>query len=77
MTALNIPSLSVEKITNAALTLMAKTASNLEPGEKFAPADIVAAIVSDPAGETAHYLANLIATGIGHYQLFAEMANEH
>jgi hypothetical protein len=70
---MNITANTVEKITSAALSLMAKTASNREPGEKFTPADIANVVYSDPTGETAAYLANLIVTGVQHYTLFREI----
>lgn len=70
---MNIAANTIEQITSTALALMAKTASNREPGEKFTAADIARAAYSDPTGETAHYLANLIVTGIEHYALFREV----
>ena len=62
---------TITKITNAALAIMASRASNLEPGESFTPADIAATVAADPNGNAAHYLANLIVTGIEHYAVFA------
>ena len=67
---------AVERITNAALGIMAKRASHLEPGESFTASDIVATVAADPLGDTAHYLANLIVTGVEHYGLFRDMAGE-
>lgn len=63
----------IERITDAALAIMAKRASNLEPGESFTPADIAATVAADPLGNTALYLASLIVTGIQHYCLFREV----
>jgi len=63
----------VERVANLALALMAKTASNREPGERFTTEQVVAAVAADPTGPTARYLADLIVTGIKHHALFCSV----
>lgn len=62
------------RITEAALQIMVKRASNLEPGESFTTADIVSAVAAEPQGPVALYLATLIVTGVQHYPIYADLA---
>jgi len=66
----------VTGIVDTALGLMARRASAMTVGRDFTTADIVSAVIADPAGETAHYLATLIATGLDHAPLYIELAQE-
>jgi hypothetical protein len=52
---------TIEKITSAALSRMADFATRATPGAKYTEADIVATVMADPTGETARFLAGLIA----------------
>lgn len=61
------------RITEAALQIMVKRASNLEPGESFTAGNIVSAVVAEPQGPVALYLASLIVTGVQHYPIYAEL----
>jgi hypothetical protein len=71
---LAVPVDSIERIVSAALGIMAKSASNREPGESFEQADIVSAVLSDPHGSTALHLATLIGTGLSLYPVYAALA---
>lgn len=63
----------IERITNAALGLMVRRANAMTSDVTFTHADIVTAVVTDPAGETAHYFAQLIAWGIEWMHTFRSM----
>lgn len=63
-------STSVEKITSAALGLMAARANALTPYGKFTAEDIAVTVAQDPTGDTAFYLAQLIAWGIEYLMMF-------
>jgi hypothetical protein len=54
----------IEKITSAAISRMADFASHVEPGETYTEADIAAAVIAEPTGEVARFLAGVIAKSI-------------
>jgi hypothetical protein len=60
-TTLKTNEAKIEKITNAALRVMADFATRATPGGKYTEADIVRAVITEPNGPVAFYLAGLIA----------------
>lgn len=65
----------IEKITNAAVENMVRRA-NIEitgtyQAKAVGAADIWAAVVADPTGNTAFRLAELVVLGIGTYEVMA------
>ncbi len=54
----------IEKITAAAISRMADFASHVEPGAIYTEADIAAAVIAEPTGDSARFLAGVIAKSI-------------
>ena len=63
----------VKRITNAAIDLMVRRANVTDAYQTFTSENIVSAVVSDPLGETARYLAQLIAWGVEWLRAFRTM----
>ena len=55
---------TLNKIVAASMERMASFASHVEPDATYTEADIAAAVMSDPTGDTARFLAGLIAKSI-------------
>ena len=55
---------NIERITNAAMNLAAQRASAMSADATFTASDVAAAVMADPTGETARYVAQLIAWGV-------------
>lgn len=69
-TTTNITETQIEQVTNSAIALMVKRANTTTPNGSFNASHIVAAVIENPAGETAFYLAQLIAWGIDYLFMF-------
>ena len=66
---------TITKIANAAIEIMVRRA-NIEitgsyQAKAVTAADICAAVISDPTGNTAFRLAELVALGVEHYEVMA------
>jgi hypothetical protein len=60
----DVTEMDVFSITEKAMQVMAARANAMTPYEMFSASDIAATVSTDPSGETARYLAQLIAWGI-------------
>jgi hypothetical protein len=54
----------IERIVSASMGRMADFASHVEPGQTYTEADIAAAVIAEPTGDTARFLAGVIAKSI-------------
>lgn len=65
METIKIPSpATIEKITSTAMSRMADFATRATPDASYTEADIAAAVMADPTGDTARFLAGVIAKSI-------------
>lgn len=57
-------SATIEKIVSASMERMADFATRSTPGASYTAEEIAATVMADPTGETARFLAGLIAKSI-------------
>jgi len=60
----------VERVTDVALATMVRRANAMTPYGEVTAAQIAATVAADPLGDTAHYLAQLIAWGVEYLVMF-------
>lgn len=58
------PQATIENIVSAAMSRMADFATRATPGAAYTEADIAATVIADPTGDTARFLAGVIAKSI-------------
>jgi hypothetical protein len=63
-TELTITAEKIESITNAALKVMSDFATRATPYATYTEKDILSAVIAEPQGDVARFLAGLIAKSI-------------
>lgn len=57
----DVPTAVLERIVSASMERMADFATRCEPYSSYTAADIAAAVIAEPTGDVAYFLAGLIA----------------